>query len=100
VLHSVSSLRGNDATVLSNKDCCEGSCVHQELSGSGLRPGDLHHAVGWIRSSSSGNVLRVIGRFLSGLTRCERSGQNSRITSVIPSMWYQITGLLTARLIC
>jgi hypothetical protein len=45
--------------------------------GSGLRRGDLHHVACWIRSSSSGDVLRVIGRFLSGLTHCERSGQNS-----------------------
>jgi hypothetical protein len=51
--------------VLSNKDCCEGSCVYQELSGSGLRRGDLHRVACWIRSSSSGDVLRVIGRFLS-----------------------------------
>jgi hypothetical protein len=29
-------------------------------------------------SSSSGDVLRVIRRFISGLTRCERSGQNSK----------------------
>jgi hypothetical protein len=64
--------------MLLNRDCCEGSCVHQELSGSGLRHGDLHHIAGWIRSSSSGDVLHVIGRFLSGLTRCERSGQNSK----------------------
>jgi hypothetical protein len=26
-------------------------------------------------SSSSGDVLRIVGRYLSGLTRCERSGQ-------------------------
>jgi hypothetical protein len=38
--------------VLSNIDCCEGSCVHQELSGSGLRRGDLHHVACSIRSSS------------------------------------------------
>jgi hypothetical protein len=62
VLHRVSSLRGNGAAVLSNKDCCEGSCVHQELSGSGLRRGDLHRVACWIRSSSSGDVHRVIGR--------------------------------------
>jgi hypothetical protein len=31
-----------------------------------------------------------------GLTRCERSGQNSRILGVILIMWYQIIGLLTA----
>jgi hypothetical protein len=43
-----------------------------------LRRGDLHHVACWIRSSSSGYVLRVIGRYLSGLTRCERSGQNSK----------------------
>jgi hypothetical protein len=27
VLHRVSSLRGNGAAVLCNKDCCEGSCI-------------------------------------------------------------------------
>jgi hypothetical protein len=48
---------------------------HQGLSSCGLRRGDLHHVACWIRSSSSGDVLRVVGRFLSGLTRCERSGQ-------------------------
>jgi hypothetical protein len=62
----VSSLRGNSAAVLSNRDCCEGSCVRQELSGSGLRCGDLHHVACWIHSSPSGDVLHVIGRFLSG----------------------------------
>jgi hypothetical protein len=46
--------------------CCEGSCVHQELLGSGLRHGDLHRVACLIRSSSSGDVLRVIGKFLSG----------------------------------
>jgi hypothetical protein len=66
VFHRVSSLRGNGTAVLSNKDCCEGSCVHQELSGSGLRHGDLHHVACWIRSSSSGDILHVVGRFLSG----------------------------------
>jgi hypothetical protein len=48
-----------------------------------LRRGDLHYVACWIRLSSSGCVLRVIGRLLSGLTRCERSGQNSRIIGVI-----------------
>jgi hypothetical protein len=81
--------------VLSNKDCCEGSCVHQELSGSGLRRGDLHNIVFWILSSSSGDILRVIGRFLSWLTRCERSGQNLRITGVILIKYYMI-GLLAS----
>jgi hypothetical protein len=33
--------------------------------------------------SSLGDVHRVIGRFLSGLTRYERTAQNSRITGVI-----------------
>jgi hypothetical protein len=32
--------------------------------------------------------------YLSGLTRCERSGQNSRITDVILIMWYQISRLI------
>ena len=31
-----------------------------------LRRGDLHHVACWIRSSSSGDVHRVIGRILSG----------------------------------
>jgi hypothetical protein len=48
------------------RHCCEGSCVHQELSGSGLRRGDLHHVACWICSSSSGDVLHIIGRFLFG----------------------------------
>jgi hypothetical protein len=29
-------------------------------------------------SSSSGDILHVVGRFLSSLTHCERSGQNSK----------------------
>jgi hypothetical protein len=62
--------------VISNKDCCEGSCVHQGLSGSGLRRVDSLHVACWIRSSSSGCVHRVIGRLSIWLTRCERSGQN------------------------
>jgi hypothetical protein len=37
--------------------------------------------------------------FISGLTRCERSGQNSRITDVILIMWYQITGFITASIV-
>jgi hypothetical protein len=43
-----------------------------------LRRVDSLHVACWIRSSSSGDVLRVVGRFLSSLTRCERSGQNSK----------------------
>jgi hypothetical protein len=31
-----------------------------------LRRGDLYHVACWICSSSSGDVLRVIGRYLSG----------------------------------
>jgi hypothetical protein len=38
--------------------------------------------------------------YLSGLTRYERSGQNSRIAGVILIMWYQITGLITASIFC
>jgi hypothetical protein len=45
--------------------CCEGSCVHQGLSCSGLRRVDYLHVACWIRSSSLGEVLHVIGRFLS-----------------------------------
>jgi hypothetical protein len=52
-----------------------------------MRRGDLHHVAGWIHSSSLGDVLHVVGRFLSSLTRCERSGQNSRIIGVILIMW-------------
>ena len=38
----VSSLRGRRCRLsVCNKGCCEGSCVHQGLSGSGLRRGDL-----------------------------------------------------------
>jgi hypothetical protein len=33
------------------------------------------------------------------LTRCERSGQNSRIAGVILIMWYQITGFITASIV-
>jgi hypothetical protein len=69
--------------IIFNKDCCEGSCAHQGLSGSGLRHVDYLHVACWIRSSSSSCVLHVIGRLLSGLTRSERSGQNSRIIGVI-----------------
>jgi hypothetical protein len=73
--------------VLSNKDCCEGSCVHQELSGSGLRRGDLHHVACWIRSSSSGDVHRVIGRIaidlLSGRLAVKDRDKTHRITGVI-----------------
>ena len=42
----------------------------------------------WIDSSSSGCVHRVIERLATWLTRCERSGQNSRITGVIRIRWY------------
>jgi hypothetical protein len=34
------------------------------------------------------------------LTRCERSGQNSRITGMVLIMWYQITGFLTVSILC
>jgi hypothetical protein len=37
---------------------------HQGLSSCGLRRVDLHHVACWIRSSSSGDVLPVIGRFI------------------------------------
>jgi hypothetical protein len=50
--------------MLSNKDSCEGSCGHQELLGSGLRHGDLHHVACWICSSSLGDVHRIIRRFI------------------------------------
>jgi hypothetical protein len=83
VLHRVSSLRGNGAAVLSNKDCCEGSCVRKGLLGSGLRRGDLHHVACWIRSSSSGDILRVIGRFLSGGLTVKDRDKTHRITGVI-----------------
>jgi hypothetical protein len=39
---------------------------HQGLSSCGLRRRDLHHVACWIRSSSSGDVLHVVGSFLSG----------------------------------
>jgi hypothetical protein len=58
--------------------CYEGSCVHQGLSGSALRHVDSLHVACWNRSSSSGCVHRVIGRLSIWLTRCERSGQNSK----------------------
>jgi hypothetical protein len=37
----------------------------------------------------------LLEEFLSGLTRCKRSGQKSRFIGVILIMWYQITGLIT-----
>jgi hypothetical protein len=49
VFNRVSSLWGNGAAVLPNKDCCEGSYVHQELSCFGLRRGVHHHVACWIR---------------------------------------------------
>jgi hypothetical protein len=52
--------------------------------------------IGRIRSSSLGDIHRVIGRFLSGLTHCERLGQTYRIIGMILIMWYQITGFITA----
>jgi hypothetical protein len=69
--------------MLSNRDCCEGSCVHQELSGLGLRRGDLHHVACWIRSSSSGDILRVIGRLLSGRLAVKDRDKTPRIIGVI-----------------
>jgi hypothetical protein len=68
---------------------------HQGLSSCGLRHGDLHQVACWIRSSSSGDVHCIIGRFLYGLTRCETLGQTYRIISLILIMWYQITGFIT-----
>jgi len=63
----------------------------------GLRRGDLHHVACWIRSSSSGCVLRVIGRILSGLLAVkDRDKTHRELRSLI--MWYQIFGLITARL--
>jgi hypothetical protein len=53
---------------------CEGSCVNQELSGSGLRHVDYLHIACYINSSSSGCIHRMIGRLSIGLIRCERSG--------------------------
>jgi hypothetical protein len=45
-----------------NKECCEGSCVHQGLSGSVLRRVNSLHVACWILSSSSGYVHHVIRR--------------------------------------
>jgi hypothetical protein len=74
----VASLRGRRCHHLSYQIYyCEGSCVHQGLSGSGLRRVDSLHVACWIRSSSLGCVHRVIGILSIWLTHCERSGQNS-----------------------
>jgi hypothetical protein len=40
-------------------------------------------------SSSSGDILRVIGRFLSGWLAMKDRDKTHRITSVILIMWYQ-----------
>jgi hypothetical protein len=59
----VASLWGRRCRYLSYQlNRCEGSCVHQGLSGSGLRHIDYLHVACWIRSSPSDCVHRVIGR--------------------------------------
>jgi hypothetical protein len=69
-----------------------------------LRRGDLHHVACRIRSSSSGDVHRVIGRIaidlLSGRLAVKDRDKTPRITGVILIMWYQITGLITASVFC
>ena len=70
----------------------------------GLRRGDLHHVACWIRSSSSGCVLRMIGRILSRLLAVkDRDKTQEEPCSLSKStpfliMWYQIFGLITASL--
>jgi hypothetical protein len=100
VLHRVSSLRGNGAAVLSNKDCCEGSCVHQELSGSGLRHGVHHHVAGWIRPRLQVTFFALLVDFYLDRLVVKDRDKTHRITGVILIMWYQITGFITVSIFC
>jgi hypothetical protein len=73
------SLRGRRCRVSESIEIATEVLVFiKDYRGLVLRRGDLHHVACRIRSSSSGDVHRIIGRFLTGLTRCERSGQNSK----------------------
>jgi hypothetical protein len=64
VLLRVATLQGRHYRYLSYEvNLYEGSCVHQGLSGSGLRHVDYLQVAWWIRSSASGYFHRVIGRF-------------------------------------
>ena len=59
------SLRGRRCRLsVFNRDCFEGSCVHQELSFSGLRRGVHHHVACWIRPHLQVTFI-IIGRFVS-----------------------------------
>jgi hypothetical protein len=85
--------------MLSNKDSCEGSCVHQELSCSGLRRGDLHRVVCWIRPRLQVTFFALLEDFYSGRLAVKDQDKTPRITGMILIMWYQITGLITASIL-
>ena len=65
----------------------------------GLRRGDLYlHVACWIRSSSSGDDHHRYWEIPIGGFAVKDRDNNSRIIGLTLIMWYQISGLLTARL--
>jgi hypothetical protein len=69
--------------VLSNKDCCEVSCVHQELSGSGLRRGVHHHVAGWIRPHLQVTFFALLEDFYLDRLAVKDREKTHRITGAI-----------------
>jgi hypothetical protein len=69
--------------MLSNKDCCEGSCVHQELLGSGLRHGVHHHVAGWIRPRLQVTFFALLEDFYLDILAVKDRDKTHRITGVI-----------------
>jgi hypothetical protein len=86
--------------MLSNKDCCEGCCVHQELSGSGLRRGVHHHVAGWNCPRLQVTFFTLLEDFYLDRLAVKDRDKTYRITGVILIMWYQITMLITASGFC
>jgi hypothetical protein len=62
----ITTLQGHAKKVLVQQRKVPARIEKKKVSGSCLRRGDLHRIACWIRSASSGDVLRVIGRFLFG----------------------------------
>ena len=74
--------------------------MHQELSCFGLRRGDFHHVGCWIRPRLQVTFFSLLEGFVSGLLAVKDRAKLIGSLGVILNMWYQITGLFTARSIC
>ena len=65
-----------------------------------LRRGDLHHVACRIRPRLQVTFFALLEGFVSGLLAVKDRDKIIGSRGRILIMWYQITGLITARLIC